>query len=60
MQRTATQAQSERAKAGPQLEKFRTIGPAAVAAALVCSPRANKQAGPAVAPCAKSAPKDTD
>lgn len=60
MQRTATQADSERAKAGPQLEKFRTIGPAAVAAALVCSDRKAKQAGKAPATGALSSHKDTD
>jgi hypothetical protein len=60
MQRTATQADSERAKAGPQLEKFRTIGPAAVLAALVCSHKKAKQAGTAPTTGPLSSQKDTD
>jgi len=60
MQRTATQADSERAKAGPQLDKFRTIGPAAVAAALVCSDKSARKPGAAPAAGLAAAPKDTD
>ncbi len=47
MQPTATQAERDRAKAGHLTEKFRTIGPAAVQAALVCSAKPVKQAGTA-------------
>jgi hypothetical protein len=39
MQPKATQAERDRAKAGHLIEKFRSIGPAAVLAALVCSGR---------------------
>lgn len=60
MQRTAIQADSERAKAGPQLDKFRTIGPAAVLAALVCSHKKTKQADVAPATGPLSSHKDTD
>ena len=44
MQRNATEAERERAKADHLIEKFRTIGPAAVAAALVRSDKPVKKA----------------
>lgn len=47
MQRTATQAERESAKADHLIEKFRRIGPAAVQAALVCSDRQARKAGAA-------------
>jgi hypothetical protein len=57
MQRTATQAERERAKADHLIEKFRTIGPAAVAAALVCS---DKQAKKTSAISPEAAQPETD
>jgi hypothetical protein len=54
MQPTATQAARERAKADHLIEKFRTIGPAAVQAALVCSARQVKQAGTAASETAQA------
>jgi hypothetical protein len=57
MQRTATQAERERAKADHLIEKFRRIGPAAVQAALACSDKQAKKAG-TVAP--KAAQPETD
>lgn len=47
MQRTATQAERERAKADHLIEKFRRIGPAAVQAALACSDKRAKKASAA-------------
>lgn len=57
MQRTATQAAHERAKADHLIEKFRRIGPAAVAAALVCS---DKQAKKASATSPEASQPETD
>ncbi len=57
MQRTATQAERERAKADHLIEKFRTIGPAAVAAALVCSDKQAKRTS-AISP--EAAQPETD
>jgi hypothetical protein len=58
MQPTATQAERERAKAGHLIEKFRTIGPAAVLAALVCSGR--KAANTSEPAPARPQTRDTD
>lgn len=46
MQPTTMQTERERAKAGHLIEKFRTIGPAAVLAALVSSRKQAANAGP--------------
>ena len=57
MQRNATQAAREPAKADHLIEKFRRIGPAAVQAALVCS---DKQAKKASAAATETSQPETD